>query len=275
MIKTIKKTVKKSKLFNNSYLFYRAIRKIKIDFTPIREFSIGLMGGQGLASNNYRFFSNFKTILNYEYKDKKLHFIDVGANDGWFSRVIMRFFHNARITSFEPLKSQHIYLESLSKENPNFKFHPVALGEIEGSTDITEYKTTGLSTLKSIDPTYSYTDKYYSQEVLDIYQVSVFRLDEFLSKSITNNEINILKIDTQGFELEVLKGSTGLLNQHKIEYIIIELMTISKYSETALYDEIFDFLHIHGFKLQDINQSYYEKNTGLLSEFDALFKYVI
>ena len=128
----------------------------------------------------------------------------------------MRFFHNARITSFEPLKSQHVFLEKLSKENSNFKFHSYALGQIDESRVITEYKTTGLSTLKSIDPTYNYNNKYSSQEILDTYTIQVFSLDDFLSKSLKNNEINILKIDTQGFELEVLKGSTGLINKNKI-----------------------------------------------------------
>ena len=163
MLETVKRKAKKSRLLYNSFLLYKAIRKIKIDFTPVREFIISLKGGQGLGSDNYRFYSNLKKILNYENNEKKLHFIDVGANDGWFARIIMRFFHNARITSFEPLKSQHIYLENLSKENLNFKFHPVALGKAEGTSDITEYKTTGLSTLKSIDSNYSYQDKYFFQ----------------------------------------------------------------------------------------------------------------
>ncbi len=274
ILKSIKRKVKKSRILFAIYLLQRAIRQIKIDFTPIREFRISLKGGQNLSSENYRFYSNIKKILYYENNDKKLHFIDVGANDGWFARIILRFFHNARITSFEPLKSQHIFLENLSKENSNFKFHPVALGQIDESRIITEYKTTGLSTLKSIDSKYNYNDKHFSQEILDTYPVPVFRLDNFLSKSLKNDEINILKIDTQGFELEVLKGSTALFSQHKIKYIIIELMTISKYSEASLYDEVLDFLHIHGFKLQDFHQSYYEENTGLLSEFDAIFKKV-
>jgi len=52
-------------------------------------------------------------------------------------------------------------------------------------------------------------------------------------------------------------------------------MTISKYSDASLYDEILDFLHIHNFKLLDFHQSYYEENTGLLSEFDSIFKKII
>lgn len=275
ILKTIKVRAKKSRLLYNSFLLYKAIRQIRIDFTPIREFIVGLKGGQELSRNNYRFYSNIKKILNYENNDKKLHFIDVGANDGWFARIIMRFFNNARITSFEPLKSQHIFLKNLSKENSNFKFHTFALGQIKGNNDITEYKTTGLSSLKSIDYSYNYDDRHFSQEIVDIYQVPVYRLDDFLRKSLKNDEINILKIDTQGFELEVLKGSTGLINQNKIKYIIIELMTIRKYSKASLYDKILDFLHSHGFYLLDFHQSYYEQDTGLLSEFDAIFKKIV
>jgi len=85
LIKTIKRKVKKSRLLFTIYLLQRAIRQIKIDFTPIREFRINLKGGQELSRGNYRFYSNIKKILNYENNAEKLHFIDVGVNDGWFA----------------------------------------------------------------------------------------------------------------------------------------------------------------------------------------------
>ncbi|NQU54784.1 MAG: FkbM family methyltransferase [Bacteroidetes bacterium] len=275
-MKKIKTRLKKIKIIYIvvSFIFrlFNAVKKIKIDFSSIREFIIGCNGGQTLGSENYRFYSNLVTVLNSHGSKKHFHFIDIGANDGWFAKTIMRFFSDARITSFEPLKSQQSFLETLSLKNPNFKYNCVAAGDFNGECEITEYKTTGLSTLRKIDESYEYPVKHYSQEVINTYIVPVVKLDDVMFNSINGDEITILKIDTQGFELETLKGAVGLLKYHMIQYIIIELMTVRKYSEAALYNEILDFLHDYGFKLYDINPSYYEQNTGKLSEFDALFK---
>ena len=250
---------------------FGATISIKIDFSPIREFIISQKGGQGISTGNYRFYSNLKTILNFQDNKKRIHFIDVGANDGWFAKIIMRFFPDARITSFEPLKSQQIFLEKISRKNINFKYICSAVGDFNGSGEITEYKTTGLSTLKKIDQNYEYFAKHYSQEIINTYTVPIVKLDNEMLEEIKESEITILKIDTQGYELETLKGSIELLKLQRIQYIIIELMTIRKYSGAALYNEILDFLHNYGFKICDINLSGYEENSGILSEFDALF----
>ncbi len=101
------------------------------------------------------------------------------------------------------------------------------------------------------------------------YPVNVVTLDWYLEENHIENPI-ILKIDTQGFEMEVLKGAAKALSSGKIKAVIIEVMTIQKYSSSALYNDIFDLLHSYGYVLYDLHQSYYEIN-GMLSEFDCAF----
>lgn len=251
--------------------FVDALLAIRVNFSPLREFFISVRGGQDLGESNCRFYKDMAAGLHNKGEDKRLHFIDVGGNDGWFAKTIIRFFPDARITCYEPLKSQHVYLERLARKYPKFQYREAAVGNIQGTCDITEYGTSGLSSLKKISDSYKYPMKVYSQTVVSEYPVPVVRLDDDLPTYLHEDEIVILKVDTQGSELEVLRGVEGLLSQHIFRYVITELMTVRKYAGAALYDEIFDFLHKHGYKLYDINPIFYEQPTKRLSEFDAIF----
>ena len=61
----------------------------------------------------------------------------------------------------------------------------------------------------------------------------------------------ILKLDVQGFELEVLKGSLETLNL--VDHIITEVSFAKVYKDQVMKDEIFDFLYSKSFYLNKIN----------------------
>lgn len=71
--------------------------------------------------------------------------------------------------------------------------------------------------------------------------------------------------------MEVLRGAESNLQNSSSKWIIIELMTVEKYVGGCLYSEVFDFLHSYGYQLWDMNLTYYEPNTGRLTEFDVIF----
>ena len=48
-------------------------------------------------------------------------------------------------------------------------------------------------------------------------------------------------------------------------------MTVEKYAGRHLYDEIFGFLHNLGYKLWDVNTTYYEPVSRRLTEFETIF----
>jgi len=144
---------------------------------------------------------------------RQFHFIDVGANDGWFARTIMRFAPMVWITSYEPLLSQHSSLERSEQRYPNSHFRKKAIGDQCGSLTITKYGTSGLSSLKEISPTYEYTD-HYLQSVVNKCLVDIVRLDDELVEILGGKDVELLlKIDTQGYELEVLRGAENYLRK--------------------------------------------------------------
>ena len=81
----------------------------------------------------------------------------------------------------------------------------------------------------------------------------------------------VLKVDTQGFEYEVLKGAENSIKAGIFKWVIIELMTVEKYESAHLYTDIMSILHTNGYSIWDIYPSYYEPDTLRLTEFDAIF----
>ena len=268
-------------LHGNSYLsktslfIYRmlvSIKSININIDSLREFRSLQSGFVDLSYGNYKSYSNVLPGLIAFLVDERMKpvILDVGANDGWFAKIVYRFLgKETLVISFEPLKSMSQKLQAIAIRYKSYQYESYALGSTSEVIEITEYDTTGLSSLKEFSPSYQYSQDNYLTNPISKYPVNVVTLDWYLEKNRFENPI-ILKVDTQGFELEVLKGATKALSSGKIKAVIIEVMTIQKYSNAALYNDIFDLLHSHGYVLYDLYQSYYESN-GMLSEFDCAF----
>ena len=83
-------------------------------------------------------------------------------------------------------------------------------------------------------------------------EVEIKRLDSFIdSENINPSDLDILKIDTQGFEPEVLMGAGKLLTN--FDLVITELMFFDFYEKQLSFFDIEKFLIPAGFKLYDIS----------------------
>ena len=78
-----------------------------------------------------------------------------------------------------------------------------------------------------------------------------------------------LKIDTQGYEKEVLNGLCQ--NLKNINVIQLELSTVYLYEGQELYDHYFSFFDKNGFALWSLEQGFSDKNSGRMLQFDAIF----
>lgn len=203
-------------------------------------------------------------ILNFD----SYCIVDVGASDGWFSKIIFHFKPTAEIVAFEPLKSHVSGLEYMKKRYPKFEYQNKALGEKEGVMEITEYKTRGLSSIKKMIGGI-YENHGFNTEISKKEKVKITTLDHFFEQRKQKKRL-VVKIDTQGFEMEVLRGATKLFSENRVDCVIIELATIPKYEGQALFDEFFHFFNKQHFILFDIYPFGYEEN-GMLTEFDAVF----
>ncbi len=248
------------------YKLIKALFAIRINLHALQEFTYEWRGEQGIGEQNFLFYQRvFTKIL----KNRQLVVLDVGANDGWFAKVVFRFWPDAKIISFEPLKSMHMHLEKLKLKKESYNYEKIGLGDKVDMLQIHEIGTSGLSSFKDLHADYAYDSNFFDQQVNQSYEVEVTTLDSYIELRKLTNDF-ILKVDTQGYEMEVLRGAQRLFDSQRIKVVIVEMMTVEKYQGASLYVEIINFLARQGFRMVDIHNSYYEQD-GCLSEFDAVF----
>ncbi|MBR6164267.1 FkbM family methyltransferase [bacterium] len=207
---------------------------------------------------------DYKNIQNLIVKDKSCLFIDIGANKGYSVKMAKHFFKNCFVISYEPLKSSYKELEDLKKLYDNFEFKNVALGAETKEISINEaYNDTGLSSVFKLNSNY----KYFGRDIPTVnYSVSMIEANsETEYWNSFNTDIKILKIDVQGYELEILKNLKEYLINDNIDVIYIELITIEKYIGQPSYTDIINFLDCCGFVPLHINPAYRELNTKFVS----------
>ena len=266
--------MKRTKLYislRNIYYFFIALSKIKLDLFSINEYIIYLKGFQDLSPNNLKFYKNIFISLSKKNGYDGYFFIDVGANNGWFIRLVNRF-KKSPILAFEPLVSQHEVLEELAAKNKNLILKKCAVGDTTNILEINEYFSTGLSSLKNIN---GYFDKKYDTNIKAKYNVDVVTLDSeinLLNKTNSiKNKLVILKLDVQGFEYEVLMGAIESFNNAIFDYVIIELTTSERYIGSKTYETFLHFFEQYNYVIFDINCHSYNELNGNLLEFDVCF----
>lgn len=240
-----------------------------VTLTPLKNLFGVLWGIERVPQGSEDFYPHFFEAVKKTCT--RPYFIDVGANAGWFPRIMFRFMpEKYPVYCYEPLRSMQKHLERLRSLHPNINFKSVAVGDKQECTQIIELGVAGLSSIRQLNPSYSGYEKHYDTKVVNKYEVQVVTLNDELDQINKGGEDFVLKIDTQGYELQVLKGASKYLQNGRIKYILVELMTAQKYSGAATYKEIFNYLHDFNYTLFNIYPGVYEGN-GMLSEFDAVF----
>jgi len=90
------------------------------------------------------------------------------------------------------------------------------------------------------------------------------RIDSIISEA----EIDILKLDLQGFELDALKGADKILKNTKLVFTEIEFTEL--YNDAPLFSHIDLFLRPHGFRLLNF-YSLWTHPDGQLTSGDAIY----
>lgn len=90
------------------------------------------------------------------------------------------------------------------------------------------------------------------EEIVKRIEVPAISLGEFMTQSKLPH-IDFLKLDTQGNELDILKSASEYLD--KLSVIMTEVEMIPLYKNQALFHDVSQFLHSHGFELIDIRST--------------------
>jgi hypothetical protein len=99
--------------------------------------------------------------------------------------------------------------------------------------------------------------------------VSITRLDDVFKNYVNLGSNSFIKIDTQGYEWEVIMGATETLKSAK--GVICELSLVPLYSAQKLWREIIDTIEKMDFKLWAIQKGFTNPITGQTLQMDAIF----
>lgn len=192
--------------------------------------------------------------------------VDIGANKGQFALMLRKINPNSTIHSFEPLGNAVNSFRKIFKNDSNINIYPFAIGNSKEDKNIFISMRDDSSSILPISK--NQEEIYPGTGLKETAIISIDRLDNHIG---IENIIHpsLLKIDVQGFELEVLKGSENLLGS--FSYIYCECSFIELYEGQPIAYEIIDFLAQLGFYLDGIHNLHHNEK-GVSIQADFLFK---
>lgn len=194
--------------------------------------------------------------------------IDVGANTGQYASEMFELGFQGNIVSFEPLSAAYATLDKKTKSKKNWVAANIALGSSNHDAVINVANNLSSSSILSMKDAHKEaapTVLYSGSE-----KIQVVTLDSIWDKYFNNLNSNYyLKIDTQGYEKDVLFGAEKSLSQ--ITGIQLEMSLTELYEGEWLFDKMLQYLSEKGFILYSVEPLFYNINSGRLLQLDGIF----
>jgi len=193
---------------------------------------------------------------------------DIGANIGQFSSELRSVGFRGNIVSFEPLPDAFKRLSSLSAPDSSWQIHPqCAVGDVDGQIEI---NIAGNSVSSSILPMLAaHSTAAIGSAYVDKIEVPIVRLDSVAKLYLKDSTKYFIKIDTQGFEWQVLNGACETLAN--AQGVLCELSLVPLYEGQRLWMEVIERLKSEGFTLWAIQKGFTDTRDGRTLQVDAIF----
>lgn len=190
--------------------------------------------------------------------------IDVGANKGQFSLVARQLHPDARIVAFEPLSDAAATFQKVFAGDPKVALHRCALGQADGESVINVSHSADSSSLLPISDLQS--ELFPGTHKNNEERINVRRGESEVPRDIVSPVL--LKMDVQGYELEVLKGLESRLQT--VDHIYAELSFVELYVGQQLAGDVIAWLSERSFGVVGV----YNLSTGpsgMAIQADVLF----
>jgi FkbM family methyltransferase len=197
--------------------------------------------------------------------------IDVGANEGQFVLRLLKNNFKGNVISFEPITDAHKRLLINSKKNrKGISWHVVekcGLGAKDFSQDIFISRHSESSSLLKILP--KHINLKPLSKIVSTEKINIKTLDSFYDDVEKLDKNIFLKIDTQGYELEVLKGAEKTLKL--VKALVVEVSLAKLYENQPLWLDIVNFLKERNFIVWSVDRVMGDMSTGETYQLDITF----
>lgn len=192
--------------------------------------------------------------------------IDIGANDGQFANESSQVFSSSSYHCFEPIPSIFSSLKNRFINNPSFHFYNIALGieDAIGTINLNEYSPSSsiLEMEKLHKDSFEFTKNSTKQEIV------IKRLDDFI-EAINPTQHTMVKIDVQGYEMQVLLGGSSFIKRSKV--VIVEMSFEKLYKDQPLFHEVYTELYRLGFSYHGNLEQLISPTTSEILQADCIF----
>jgi len=158
----------------------------------------------------------FESLRRLDFHPR--HIVDIGANRGHWTQTALRYFPDAHYTLLEPQPAMRANMQDLLDGNPRVTLHSVGAGSKSGDLTFT-------ITERDDSCTFCMSPDEARSSGLTQVQIPVVALDDLLAQSQLPHP-DIIKIDAEGFDLEVLKGTANAVRSSEI--VLIEAAVTNK-----------------------------------------------
>jgi len=197
--------------------------------------------------------------------------IDVGANAGQTIEFLNETFDKPTIHAFEPSSDTFTILSSKHPQSKRLHLYQKGVGLDSGEKVFNNLPNSQLSSfLEPIE--FPWLNENQQDEYnISAEQLVIIKLDDFITENAFKS-IDLLKSDTQGYELNVLRGASESLQKGKIRHVLIEMNFFDMYANQVNHIELFRTLEEFGFYLIDLYEKVRNpKHNNSLSWCTALF----
>ena len=192
--------------------------------------------------------------------------VDIGANRGQFTLLMAGLCPDATIFAFEPLTAPFRKLVQVTSGLPKVRAVNSAIGGWRGSLPMNVASRDDSSSFLPI--TELQTAIFPQARHAGTEEVRMAPLGDFLT-DVAIERPSLLKIDVQGYELAVLKGSADYLDRFDVVYV--EASFLQLYEGQPLADDVIDELRGKGFRLAAIHNLVHAQD-GRPVQADFLFE---
>ena len=225
------------------------------------------------------FFDHFhkKKIIKFIKNDLRIDnielFLDIGGHHGETVDLFCKNFIIQNIISIEASPKNYEILLSKKKSfikkfsNTKIELEKLALGNEKKIIKMKQFDESSSSTIKSINQESEYYKKkfrflnFFKKKTFEEIDVELTKLKNFLEKK-NINEVDFMKIDTEGSEYDILKGLENKISNIKLIY----------------FEHHYDLMIQKGYKFKDINDLLVKNNFvkvfKIKMPFRKVFEYI-
>ena len=219
--------------------------------------------------NNDQIRLSFDDIYKLKINNNPIIF-DIGANQGQSIERFKKLFPQTIIHAFEPIEFEFIKLKKKYQDEQNIIINNLAVGDQEEIKDLyitTKTENTSFNKLRKNSQWLKERSKQFktseNEYTKKIQKTQIVTLDSYCKKNDIQS-IDILKIDTQGYEDKVLKGCEYIFKKNLVKAVETEIMFDDVYERYLTFTDIEKNLLPYNFRFSAIENYNYNLFAGIV-----------